>query len=45
MKKVLVLGTTEEEQSILMRSIAEFGGVMESVDSINDVIDKLKKQP
>ena len=42
-KKVLVLGTTDEEQSILMRSIAEFGGVMEIVDSINDIIDKLKK--
>lgn len=42
-KKVLVLGGTEEEQVKLMRSIAEFGGVMESVDSINDVIDKLKK--
>lgn len=42
-KKILVLGTTDEEQPVLMRSIAEFGGVMEIVDSINDVIDKLKK--
>ena len=42
-KKILVLGATEEEQVILMRSIADFGGIMENVDSINNVIDKLKK--
>lgn len=42
-KKILVLGSTEEEQVKLMRAIVEFGGVMEITDSITNVIDKLKK--
>lgn len=41
-KKVLVLGGSDEEQTYLMRGIAEFGGVMESVESIANVIEKIK---
>ncbi len=39
---VLVLGATDEERKVLMRSIANLGGVMETVDSVNEVIEKIK---
>lgn len=42
-KKILLVGGSEDEQTLFMRAIADFGGVMENVDSISNVIEKLKK--
>lgn len=40
---VLVLGADDEERKMLMRKIADIGGIMETADSINEVIGRLKK--
>lgn len=40
---ILVLGTTDEERKLFMRDIDEFGGIMETLDSLNDVIKNINK--
>ena len=42
-KNILVLGGTIEERKIFMREIDEYKGVMETAESINAVIDNIKK--
>lgn len=43
-KRVLVLGTSDDEQKLLMRSLIDIDIVLEKVDSLTEVISKIKKR-
>ena len=42
-KNILVLGGSTDERKIFMREIDEYNGVMETAESINEVIESIKK--
>ena len=42
-KNILVLGGSADERKIFMREIDEYNGVMETAESINEVIESIKK--
>ena len=42
-KNILVLGGSVDERKIFMREIDEYNGVMETAESINEVIESIKK--
>ena len=42
-KNILVLGGNTDERKIFMREIDEYNGVMETAESINEVIESIKK--
>ncbi len=42
-KNILVLGGSTDERKIFMREIDEYNGVMETTESINEVIESIKK--
>ena len=42
-KNILVLGGSTDERKIFMREIDEYNGVMETAESINEIIESIKK--
>ena len=42
-KNILVLGGSADERKIFMREIDEYNGVMETAESINEIIESIKK--
>ena len=42
-KNILVLGCSLEERKQFMREVDEYGGIIETVETINEVIEKINK--